>query len=229
MYPCDDVVVIRRFILIATPEKTGVAIFFCFQQGNIVIESSLLRKSTLLARDNLALYDRQIMSADIARKILLMEEVRLRKTIFIYVGFRSEVETHILIMELLRQGKRVVVPVTLVKEKRLLLVAINNVEEDLVPGYYSIPEPRMELRKSNLVTGCEVETIILPGSVFDERGGRLGYGGGYYDRFMAYEAPQARRIGLAFELQMVERLSLQAHDELMDLIVTEKRIIQGIR
>lgn len=194
-----------------------------------MLESSLLRKSTLLARDNLALHDRQIMSADIAGKILLLEEVRLRKTIFIYVDFHSEVETHLLITELLRLGKRVVVPVTLAKEKRLLLVAINNVEEDLVPGYYSIPEPRMELRKSNLVAGCEVETIILPGSVFDERGGRLGYGGGYYDRFMAYEAPLARRIGLAFELQMVERLSLQAHDELMDLIVTEKRIIQGIR
>jgi len=46
---------------------------------------------------------------------------------------------------------------------------------------------------------------------------------------MAYEAPRAKRIGLAFELQMVDRLSLQAHDEMLDLIVTEKRIIQGIR
>lgn len=194
-----------------------------------MLESSLLRKSTLLARDNLALHDRQIMSADIVGKILLLEEIRLRETLFVYVDFRSEVETRLLITELLRLGKRVVVPVTLVKEKRLLLVAIRNVAEDLVPGYCSIPEPRMELRKSNLVAGSEVETIILPGSVFDERGGRLGYGGGYYDRFMVYEAPQARRIGLAFELQMVEKLSLQDHDELLDLIVTEKRIIQGIR
>ncbi|MBU0664469.1 MAG: 5-formyltetrahydrofolate cyclo-ligase [Proteobacteria bacterium] len=192
-------------------------------------DSSLLRKTTLLARDNLALHDRQIMSAEIAGKIILLDEIRFRETLFIYVDFRSEVATHLLITELLRLGKRVVVPVTLVKEKRLLLVAIRNVEEDLVPGYCSIPEPRMELRKSNLVAGSEVETIILPGSVFDERGGRLGYGGGYYDRFMAYEAPQARRIGLAFELQMVEKLSLQDHDEMLDLIVTEKRIIQGIR
>ena len=151
------------------------------------------------------------------------------ETLFIYVDFRSEVETHILIAELLKQGKRVAVPLTLVKEKRLLPVAITNVEKDLVPGYCSIPEPRLAIRKNHMVSGREIETILLPGSVFDERGGRLGYGGGYYDRFMAHEAPQARRIGLAFDFQVVDRLSLQAHDELLDLVVTEKRMIQGIR
>ena len=121
------------------------------------------------------------------------------------------------------------VPVTLVREKRLLPVAIRDLEKDLVPGYCSIPEPRMEIRKDRTVAASEIETIIVPGSVFDERGGRLGYGGGYYDRFMAHEAPQARRIGLAFDLQVIDRLSLQSHDELLDLVVTEKRIIQGVR
>ncbi|MFH2122170.1 MAG: 5-formyltetrahydrofolate cyclo-ligase [Pseudomonadota bacterium] len=192
-------------------------------------DSAILRKSTLLARDNLSLHDRQLMSADIAAKILLLEEIRFRDTLFIYVDFRSEVETHLLIAELLQRGKRVVVPVTLVKEKKLLPVAIQSVDEDLVPGYCSIPEPRMEFSKNNLVAGGEIETIILPGSVFDEQGGRLGYGGGYYDRFMAYEAPRATRIGLAFELQMVKKLALQAHDEKLDLIITEKRNIQGRR
>jgi 5-formyltetrahydrofolate cyclo-ligase len=192
-------------------------------------DSSLLRKITLVARDGLPLQDRQAMSRAIAQKILLLEEVETRETIFLYVDFRSEVETRFLIHELLRRGKQVVVPVTLVKEKRLLPVAIRDLEKDLVPGYFSIPEPRMEIRKSQMVDGSEIGTIILPGSVFDERGGRLGYGGGFYDRFMAHEAPQARRVGLAFDLQVVDRLSLQPHDELLDLVVTEKRIIQGIR
>ncbi|MBA3008239.1 MAG: 5-formyltetrahydrofolate cyclo-ligase [Proteobacteria bacterium] len=208
--------------------NTVVATFF-FKKGIALDVSSFLRKKFLLARDGLHIRDRRSMSCAIAQKILLLEELINRDTIFIYVDFRSEVETTLLIAELIRRGKRVVVPVTLVKEKRLLPVEIRDLEKDLVPGYCSIPEPRMELRKSNLVPGNEVETIILPGSVFDERGGRLGYGGGFYDRFMAYEAPRAKRIGLAFELQMVDRLSLQAHDEMLDLIVTEKRIIQGIR
>ena len=169
------------------------------------------------------------MSCAIARKILLLEELVSGSTIFIYVDFRSEVETHLLIAELLRRGKRVVAPVTLVKEKRLLPVEIRDLEQDLVPGYCLIPEPRVEIRKSRMVAAGEIETILLPGSVFDERGGRLGYGGGYYDRFMAHEAPRARRIGLAFDLQVVDRLPLQPHDQIADLVVTEKRIIHGIR
>lgn len=192
-------------------------------------DSSLLRKTTLFARDNLHIQDRQSMSYEITRKILLLEEITTSQTLFIYVDFRSEVETHILITKLLKLGKRVVVPFTLVKEKRLLPVAITDVEKDLMPGYCSIPEPRVAIRKSHMVASSEIETIILPGSVFDERGGRLGYGGGYYDRFMAREAPKARRIGLAFDFQVVDRLALQAHDELLDLIVTEKRTIHGVR
>lgn len=192
-------------------------------------DSSFLRKTTLVARDDLRLLERRSMSCEITQKILLLEEITNSKTLFIYVDFRSEVETHNLIAELLKRDKRVVVPLTLVKEKRLLPVAITDLEKDLVPGYCSIPEPRLEIRKRHMVDSGEIETIILPGSVFDERGGRWGYGGGYYDRFMACDAPKARRIGLAFDFQVVDRLALQAHDELLDLIITEKRIIHGIR
>ena len=188
-----------------------------------------LRKNILLARDSLSSVERQAMSSAIARKVLLLEELVRGRTIFIYVDFRSEVETRFLIGELLKRGKRVVAPVTLVKEKRLLPVEIRDLEKDLVPGYCLIPEPRVAIRKSLRVAASEIEIILLPGSVFDEGGGRLGYGGGYYDRFMAYEAPRARRIGLAFELQVVDSLDLQPHDQKVDLVVTEKRIIHGMR
>jgi len=194
-----------------------------------LLESSLLRKKILTARDNLSHHDRQTMSLGIIKKILLLDEIRKRDTFFIYVDFRSEVQTIFLITELLRQGKQVAVPVTLVQDKRLLPVLIHDIKKDLRPGYCSILEPRIEIRNNQRLAGSEIETIILPGSVFDEQGGRLGYGGGYYDRFMAYDAPLAIRIGLAFELQMIEKLTLQAHDEILDFIVTEKRIIQGTR
>lgn len=166
------------------------------------------------------------MSEIIIQKLLFLQEVSDSETLFIYVDFRSEVETHLCMAELLKMGKRVVVPVTLVQEKRLLPVAIKDVSLDLSPGYCGIPEPPVEKRYGRVVAGSEIDTIIVPGSVFDERGGRLGYGGGYYDRFMAKEAPRAKRIGLAFDLQVVDRLVLQPHDELLDLIVTEKRTIQ---
>lgn len=200
---------------------------FFFKEGKSLLESSWLRKKTLVARDILSGHDRQTMSLGIIQKVLLLDEIRKRDSFFIYIDFRSEVQTHFLITELLRQGKQVAIPVTLAQEKRLLPVVIHDIKKDLTSGYCSIPEPRIEIRKNQRIAGSEIETIILPGSVFDEHGGRLGYGGGYYDRFMAYEAPLASRIGLAFELQVVDKLTLQPHDEVLDFIVTEKRIIQG--
>lgn len=191
--------------------------------------SSLLRKKILSARDALSLLSRQRKSFEIVQKILLLEEIAKAETLFLYVDFRSEVKTSFLISKLLQLSKRVLVPVTLVQEKKLLPIAISDPEKDLVPGFCSILEPCREIRQSRVVAASEVDVILVPGSVFDEHGGRLGYGGGYYDRFMAYDAPQARRIGLAFELQIVDRLSLQPHDELLDLIVTEKRIIKNSR
>ncbi|MBE0584168.1 MAG: 5-formyltetrahydrofolate cyclo-ligase, partial [Desulfofustis sp.] len=91
-----------------------------------------------------------------------------------------------------------------------------------------IPEPRETLLPQRLVAPIDLDLIILPGSVFDRRGGRFGYGGGYYDRLLA-QVPNATRIALAFELQVVDRLPLADHDELLDRIVTEQRIITGNR
>jgi 5-formyltetrahydrofolate cyclo-ligase len=66
----------------------------------------------------------------------------------------------------------------------------------------------------------------MPGSVFDLRGGRLGYGGGFYDRFLQTAAPQALRIGLAYDLQVVAAVPLQRHDQQLDYLVTETRTIR---
>lgn len=106
---------------------------------------------------------------------------------------------------------------------------IKDPERELAPGYCSIPEPVVGIRESQAVNPATIDLIFLPGSVFDEQGGRMGYGGGYYDRFVSIHAPQAMRIGLAYEIQMVERAPLQEHDEPVDLILTEKRIIKGRR
>jgi 5-formyltetrahydrofolate cyclo-ligase len=122
----------------------------------------------------------------------------------------------------------VTVPITYVKEKRLDAILIRDVSKDLVPGYCGILEPEKNLCMSRVVKPGDIDVIILPGSVFDERGGRFGYGGGYYDRFLESN-PKAVRIGLAFELQTVTEAPIKAHDELLDYIITEKRIIKGKR
>ncbi len=185
-----------------------------------------VREKKIKLRDSLTPEELLIKSGEILHKINTMEEIKLSKNIFIYVNFRSEVFTDGLIEIFLSQKKNVFVPLTLVVEKRMAAIQISDIKVDLVPGYCGILEPRKELTENVKDTSKNIDCVIVPGTVFDEKGGRLGYGGGYYDRFLSV-IPEAKRIGLAFELQIVKEAPLQKHDEILDYIVTEERIIKG--
>ncbi len=178
-----------------------------------------LRRQILARRDRLSLPDRQEKSKIICAQLWQLELFRAASTLFIYVDFRSEVETLPLIRQALAQGKRVAVPL-IGEHSRLLPYAISDPERDLRPGYYQIPEP--DPSRTVAVPPAEIEAVILPGSVFDLQGGRLGYGGGYYDRFLADEAPQALRIGIAFHLQVIPQAPLLPHDQRLHYLVTEE-------
>lgn len=191
-------------------------------------DSTQLRKDILTARNQLTQTEIDTNSMKIQHTLLALEQLRDRQSIFVYVSFRSEVATLTLIDALIDIGKTVIVPITRVKEKRLDGIHITSRLTDLEPGYCNIPEPKEILCQTREVAPEEIETILLPGSVFDERGGRFGYGGGYYDRFLA-KVPTAARIGLAFDLQIIEKAPLQAHDEILDMVVTESRVILGGR
>lgn len=179
----------------------------------------ILRRKVLAARDELPPEQRREKSAAIGAALLGLEPLRRAETLLVYVNFRSEVETLGLIEELLEAGKLVVAPRTRVAGKRLELFLLGNPELDLRPGYQGIPEP--DPARCPLVAAGDIEAVIVPGSVFDRHGGRLGYGGGYYDRFLAADAPRALRIGIAFDLQVVERLPLLPHDQPLHWLVTE--------
>ena len=182
-----------------------------------------MRKQILAKRDLLGGQDRHEKSAAITERILSMPGMDSWKTLFIYVNFRSEVETLELIQRCLERDKRVVVPLVDSAQSTMIALQVTDLEQDLQPGYFDIPEP--DPAKTARVDGKEIDVVMLPGSVFDTEGGRLGYGGGYYDRFLVNDAPQACRIGLAFELQVVPVVPLEPHDQRLDYLVTEKRTI----
>ena len=186
-------------------------------------ERSCLRKQILGRRDQLSKTDRHMKSRAIMHNFLTLPELGQLATLFIYANFRSEVETFELIARCLNQGKRVAVPLVEASTHSMLPLLIKDPENDLVPGYYGIPEP--DPKKCPQVEAERIDIAVIPGSVFDVKGGRLGYGGGYYDRFLLNDAPQATRIGFAFELQVVEQVPLLAHDQPLDILVTEKRIV----
>ncbi len=164
----------------------------------------------------------------IEEKLLSMPQTgKAAHIFFIYINFRSEVETRHLISVLLKKGKTVSVPLCHPEKHQMEAIAIENLDQ-LVSGAWGIPEPPPKLASTSRVDPAIIDIIVMPGAAFDCYGGRVGYGGGFYDRFVA-RVPQAQRIGLAFELQIVPRIPLAPHDALVDSIVTERRIIPAGR
>jgi 5-formyltetrahydrofolate cyclo-ligase len=199
----------------------GVEIMEAMNMNND--ERQMLRNKILGARDLLRASERQEKSSFAIQNFWSLPEMKHWSTLFIYVNFRSELETLELIYQCLSQGKRVAVPLVDASTVRMIPLLIKDPEKDLVPGYYGIPEP--DPQKSLRVAPREIDAAVIPGSVFDIQGGRLGYGGGYYDRFLVNDAPQAKRIGLAFEMQVVEKVPVEPHDQPLDILITEKRIV----
>ena len=186
-----------------------------------------LRQKILGARDGLSDKVRQAKSISVMQNFWTLQGMQQWSTLFIYVNFRSEVETLELIKKCINRDIRVAVPLVEASAVRMIPLLIKDPEQDLVPGYYNIPEP--DPKKSLRLEPGEIDAAVIPGSVFDIHGGRLGYGGGYYDRFLLNDAPQAKRIGLAFELQVVDKVPLEPHDQPLDILITEERIVNITR
>ncbi|MGB3649079.1 MAG: 5-formyltetrahydrofolate cyclo-ligase [Desulfobulbales bacterium] len=186
-----------------------------------------LRQKILGARDGLSDKVRQAKSISVMQNFWTLLGMQQWSTLFIYVNFRSEVETLELIKKCIYRDIRVAVPLVEASAVRMIPLLIKDPEQDLVPGYYNIPEP--DPKKSLRLEPGEIDAAVIPGSVFDIHGGRLGYGGGYYDRFLLNDAPQAKRIGLAFELQVVDNVPLEPHDQPLDILITEERIVNITR
>jgi 5-formyltetrahydrofolate cyclo-ligase len=163
-------------------------------------------------------------SGFIRHRLLQLPAWQEADTILTYVSFSPEVDTHKIIEEALRLGKRVVVPCVDPKGIETALSELRS-RGDLAPGpLRGILEPAEAFRIP--VDPSEIELALVPGVAFDRKGGRLGLGGGYYDRLMP-KMKNAFRLGLAFSVQLhVGTLPLESHDVPIDVILTEKELIE---
>ncbi len=183
-----------------------------------------LRRSKLAERDRLDGDERKKKSAAVQRHFFSLLEVDLAGTVMLYLNFRSEVETMPFLEILYRKNINIAVPLTVADPPHIVCFRLDDPDKQLRPGYCGILEPDISVTRK--VDPAEIDIVVVPGSVFDLQGGRLGYGGGYYDRFLANKAPQALRVALAFEMQIVERVPVMEHDERMHYIVTESRVLK---
>ncbi len=176
-----------------------------------------IRKELLAQRDGLPPEQRSSKSRKIEERLFALPEFRAARVVMFFASFRSEVETLPMIRRALAEGKRVVLPK--VAGRDLALFEIRDVDRDVQTGTWGIPEPV----QGASVAVQDIDFLIVPGAVFDERGNRLGYGAGYYDRILSnYGGPTT---ALAFEIQVVSKVPVAAHDVPVQKIVTERRVI----
>ncbi|MBI2659134.1 5-formyltetrahydrofolate cyclo-ligase [Candidatus Woesearchaeota archaeon] len=176
------------------------------------LKESILEKRNSLSREEILEKSNQIKI-----NLFSLGHYKKSKTVMFFASFSSEVHTHDMVKESLK-NKTVVLPKVAQHEiEPSVVIDFDN----LIPGKFGIPEP-IEAMK---IAHKNIDLVLVPGIAFDKEGHRIGYGYGYYDKFLR-KAPKAVKIGLAFDFQLVDKIPKETHDVPVDMIVTEKRVVQ---
>lgn len=159
-------------------------------------------------------------SAAIAEHVMVLAPFRRSQTCMVYLALAQEVQTWRLIEHARQQRKRVVVPV--VRGSTLVAVELPTDEAQLQRRAYGILEPRCT---GTVVSPADIDFVLVPGLAFDRQGGRVGFGRGYYDRFLCQLPATTHYCGLAFHLQLVSCVPRMPYDVCMHYVVTEAESI----
>ena len=161
---------------------------------------------------------RSVKSQQIKRRLFEDSSFQAAKSVMFYVAKAYEVDTKDMIEEAIAIGKKVIIPVTEPKKKRLIPSEIKNPKKELVKGAFGIYEPKKEYMRA--VDIKDIDMVIVPGVAFDKKGNRIGHGQGYFDRFLKDLPKRLPAIGLAFKFQLVERIKTLSWDIPVTKVIT---------
>lgn len=183
-----------------------------------------LRKRVLAGRMALDRSQVEASSQAILEKVLGLAAFRRAELVHAYVSSKeNEVDTRALIGTCLAQGKRVAVPVVIPRAKTLAHALIDGLNQ-LAVGPWGLAQPD-SAQAIWLPATARIDLVVVPGLAFDRRGHRIGWGGGYYDRFLAQV--QAVKIGLCYDAFVLDCIPSEPHDVPVDLVAAETAIYQG--
>ena len=199
-----------------------------------------IRKNVLAVRDAISVADKAKYDASIREIVTGMEEYRVAEAILAYVSYKSEVDTTALIQRALADGKHVFAPKVSGKEMEFWQISSL---DDLREGYKGIREPVQSVPFSDWIKGYDCKVMMwMPGAAFDRERHRIGYGGGFYDRYLerllqrseqTASADQTRTqsghfilatVALAYSCQVLERIPYEEYDVKPDILITERGI-----
>ena len=187
----------------------------------ITLKKQRLREERLAARETLSEQERCVLDNCITQKLLATSEYAEATTVLTYVSVSSEVSTRMFIECALRDGKTAAVPRCL-PGHRLEFVAITSLEQ-LVPAPFNLLEPPKDL---SALTEVQMSNAIciVPALLVDTKGYRLGYGAGFYDRFLSTYS--GKKICLAYQQNLSrEMLPHSAFDVAVDMVITESDVL----
>ena len=176
------------------------------------LKQQILEKRSLLSKEDIGK-----KSALIKNSLFNLEQYKNSKAIMFFASIGNEVNTHDMIRQALK-NKTVIVPKVFHHGiEPSVIISFDNL---IAAGKFKIPEP-IEAMK---IAYKNIEMVLVPGIAFDKEGHRVGYGFGYYDRFL-HHVPRAVKVGLAFDFQIVDKVPKEPHDLPVEIIVTEDRVI----
>ena len=182
-----------------------------------------IRKKILNIRNNLTKETLNDFNKDIFNTLINSDIYINAKNIFIYISFGSEVETKKIIEHAISIGKNIYVPKTDKSIKEMIAVKIHNFD-NMTVDKWGILEPTIV--DKNLV-GNKFDLIIMPGVAFDITGNRIGYGGGYYDKYIYQLKNKPTILALAYEFQIINNIIAESHDIKLDYIITENNFYKN--
>ncbi|MDH5457186.1 MAG: 5-formyltetrahydrofolate cyclo-ligase [Nitrospinota bacterium] len=192
---------------------------------NVATESLFQQKTTIRKEilEKRKSQDPQVSAAQsrsITGTLIGRKEFQTANRILIYLSKDGEVGTDHLLGRAFELGKRVCVPVVDRGNDELRISELPGPEIDFLLGAFGVREPAEG--DLNFVTPDKIDLVVVPGLAFDRRGGRIGYGKGYYDRLLSRLSSQVPRIALAFEFQVLDTVPQDENDIQVDTIITEK-------
>lgn len=177
-----------------------------------------LRERMRAVRASIPEWARRSLAARVEERLFALPEAEAAGTILLYDAFGHEVPTASVLDRFHARGARVLLPYLRGDGMEAAEVRPG---DDLVATGYGPREPRHPVA----VDPGAIDLVVAPGLAFDRRGGRLGYGGGRFDRYLARLRPDARRVGVGFHAQLVDRVPLEPGDEPVDVVVTDAETV----
>ena len=189
-------------------------------------EKSAIRKAILESRNRLSAGEAEEKSRLIISRLMMLDEYTKSTVVMCYMSFGNEVQTGALVECILSEGKRVAIPLVVGipgGKREMMACEIRDTASELEPGTYGILEPRKD--SAVILNPLEIDLVVVPGVAFDINRNRIGYGAGFFDRFLKSTGSSCKKIALAYEMQVLEQIPAEEHDIPVDMIITEERII----